>query len=104
MKVCLGSTLLLSVLSVALANLASEYTNFAALDEDENVKLYWSVDANQDMFYFAVEANTVGWVGFGISSGQGKMKGADIVIGWVKDGKAEFAVSLYERAKYAFIL
>ena len=44
-------------------------------------------------FFFTVEAQTTGWIGFGISTGQGKMQGADIVIGWVKDGKTYFKVS-----------
>jgi len=54
------------------------------------VNLYWNVSAEEKDIYFTVEAKTTGWIGFGISSGQGKMEGADIVIGWVKDGKAYF--------------
>ena len=75
------------------ADLASEHSFFAALDEDQNVKLYWNVNTEEKEIYFTVEAKTTGWIGFGISSGQGKMKGADIVIGWVKDGKPYFKVS-----------
>ena len=74
-------------------DLLSENSFFAALDEDQNVKLYWNVSTENKEIVFTVEAKTTGWVGFGISSGQGKMKGADIVIGWVKDGKAYFKVS-----------
>ena len=77
----------------ASADLLSEHSYFAALDEDQNVKLYWNVSTENKEISFTVEAKTTGWVGFGISSGQGKMKGADIVIGWVKDGKAYFKVS-----------
>ena len=86
------SVLVLSIASIASGDLATEYTNFAALDEDANIELYWSINSSESMMYFAVQAKTTGWVGFGISSGQGKMKGADIVIGWVKDGKPFFAV------------
>jgi len=74
----------------ASADLAIEHSFFAALDEDQNVKLYWNVSTESKEINFTVEAKTTGWIGFGISSGQGKMKEADIVIGWVKDGKAYF--------------
>lgn len=82
--------LLLSAVLQASADLALEHSFFAALDEDQNVKLYWNVSTENKEINFTVEARTTGWIGFGISSGQGKMKGADIVIGWVKDGKAYF--------------
>ena len=74
-------------------DLLSEHSFFAALDEDQNVKLYWNVSTENKEIVFTVEAKTTGWVGFGISSGQGKMKGADVVIGWVKDGQSYFQVS-----------
>ncbi|KAL9960045.1 hypothetical protein ACROYT_G033442 [Oculina patagonica] len=74
----------------ASADLALEHSFFAPLDEDENVKLYWNVSTANKEILFTVEAKTTGWIGFGISTGQGKMKGADIVIGWVKDGKPYF--------------
>ncbi|XP_068720678.1 DBH-like monooxygenase protein 1, partial [Montipora capricornis] len=70
----------------------STHTFLSSLDEDQNVKLYWNVSETRKEILFTVEANTLGWVGFGISSGQGKMEGADIVIGWVKDGKPYFQV------------
>ena len=82
------------------ADLALEHSFFAALDEEQNVNLYWNVSAEEKDIYFTVEAKTTGWIGFGISSGQGKMKGADIVIGWVKDGKAYFKVSEYILEKW----
>ena len=73
---------------------ASGHSFFASLDQDENVKLYWNVSTANKEISFTVEAKTTGWIGFGISSGQGKMEGADIVIGWVKDGKPYFKVIL----------
>ena len=90
-SVCL--LLLHSAVLQASADHALEHSFFAALDEDQNVKLYWNVSTENKEINFTVEAKTTGWIGFGISSGQGKMKGADIVIGWVKDGKAYFKVS-----------
>ena len=75
------------------ANLAAEHSFFAALDENQNVKLYWNVSTAKKEISFTVEVKATGWVGFGISSGQGKMQGADIVIGWVKDGQTYFKAS-----------
>ena len=82
-----------SVVKSSSANLAEELSFFSPLDESQNVKLYWNVDTAKREIVFTVEAKTTGWVGFGISSGQGKMEGADIVIGWVKDGQTYFKVS-----------
>ena len=77
----------------SLANLAAEHSFFSPLDESQNVKLYWNISTTREEIFFTVEANTTGWVGFGISSGRGKMEGADIVIGWVKDGQTFFKAS-----------
>ena len=77
----------------AKKDLSSEFTNSAALDEAQKVTLYWSVDWKARSISFAVEAQTTGWVGFGISSGRGQMIGADIVIGGVTDvGNQYFTV------------
>ena len=85
--------LYLFTLQSSTAALVSEHAFFAPLDESQNVKLYWNVSTANKEIFFTVEAKTTGWIGFGISSGQGRMKGADIVIGWVKDGKPYFKVS-----------
>lgn len=77
----------------AKKDLSSEFTNSTALDEAQKVTLYWSVDWKARSISFAVEAQTTGWVGFGISSGRGQMIGADIVIGGVTDdGNQYFTV------------
>ena len=86
-------------LAKSLADLAPDHSSFSLLDEDQKVKLYWNINMANKEIYFLVEAQTTGWVGFGISSGQGKMAGADIVIGWVKDGKPYFKVK-QTRCKY----
>lgn len=84
----LSVLVVLSVLvSARAAVLSSEYAHYAALDPKELMKLYWTVDWAKETVSFAVEAATTGWVGFGISSGNGKMVGSDMVIGWVKDSK-----------------
>ena len=79
--------------SLSTANLTKKYQHFATLDELGSYKLYWSVDRKDESISFAVEVQTTGWVGFGISSGNGKMKGSDLVIGWVKDCKGYLTVS-----------
>ena len=89
-------------LAKSLADLKLQHSFFSPLDEDQKVKLYWNVSTANREIFFTVEAQTTGWVGFGISSGQGKMAGADIVIGWVKDGKPYFKVK-QTRSKFRII-
>ena len=89
----LAYLLLISVcLAKSSADLKLGHSFFSPLDEDQKVKLYWNISTVNKEIYFTVEAQTTGWVGFGISSGQGRMAGADIVIGWVKDVKPNFKV------------
>lgn len=73
--------------SVSAADLSSEFAHHAVLDPQELMKLYWTVDWDLETISFAVEAATTGWVGVGFSSGNGRMVGSDVVIGWVKDSK-----------------
>ena len=96
----LAYLLLISVcLAKSSADLKLGHSFFSPLDEDQKVKLYWNVSKENKEIYFTVEAQTTGWVGFGISSGQGKMAEADIVIGWVKDGKPYFKVKKKKRVQ-----
>jgi len=67
----------------------SRYDNSAILDQDGKYKMYWHVDRENLLFHAAVEVETTGWVGLGISPNG--MEGADVLIGWVKDGQAHFA-------------
>ena len=84
----------LALISVSAADLSSEFAHHAVLDPKELMKLYWTVDWDKETISFAVEAATTGWVGFGISSGNGKMVGSDVVIGWVKDSKGYLTVRI----------
>ena len=79
--------------SVSAADLSSEFAHKAVLDPRELMKLYWTVDWDQETISFAVEAATTGWVGLGFSSGNGRMVDSDVVIGWVKDSKGYLTVS-----------
>ncbi|XP_023242129.1 DBH-like monooxygenase protein 1 homolog [Centruroides sculpturatus] len=64
---------------------AQNWTNYLKLDPNYEVR--WSIQG--EWITFQVEVATRGWVGFGISP-NGGMTGSDIVIGWVKNGRAQF--------------
>lgn len=54
--------------------------------------VYWNFDIKKTTIEFAVDVDTTGWIGFGLSL-NGQMPGSDVVIGWVKnDTRAEFHV------------
>ena len=80
----------------------SSYTRSEVLDDEGRVVLYWNVTYDQQsangVVRFAVEAETSGWVGLGVSS-SGAMIDADTVIGWVSSGSgaSTAAVSLTDR-------
>ncbi|XP_064652353.1 DBH-like monooxygenase protein 1 homolog [Lineus longissimus] len=61
------------------------YQSNAFLDEAQNIRMYWNHDA--DTITIELHAKTVGYVAVGFSPA-GKMEGGDIIIGWVKEGKA----------------
>jgi len=67
----------------------ADYERSLFLDADQKYKLYWSIDKTNLLFKGAVEVETTGWVGLGIS--EFGMEGADVFIGWVKDDQVHFA-------------
>ena len=83
-----------ALISARAVDLSSEYASHAVLDPKELMKLHWTVDWDKESVSFAVEAATTGWVGFGFSSGNGKMVGSDMVVGWVKDSKGYLTVRM----------
>lgn len=83
--------------SACAADLSSEYAHRAVLDPEGRMSLYWTVNWHKESVSLAVEAATTGWVGFGISSGNGKMAGSDVVIGWVKDSQGYLTVRLLKQ-------
>jgi len=87
-----GAVVLLNLLAFGVADLSSEYDHFVALDPAEKMKLYWTVNKADESISFALEAATTGWVGLGFTPGTGRMIGADMVIGWVKDDKPYLTV------------
>lgn len=65
-------------------------------------RLHWSVDESNDLIYLGLEANTTGWVGFGISeSTSGSMPGSDILMATV-DGNTQQA-TLFDRFAVGYI-
>lgn len=82
-----------ALIPASVADLSAEFAHEAVLDTMEKMKVFWTVNWEDKTVSFAVEAETTGWVGFGISSGNGNMAGSDVVIGWVKDGKGYLTVS-----------
>ena len=78
----------------ASADLLAEYAHYAVLDGEEKMKLFWTVDWDAETVSFALEAATTGWVGFGFSTGSGKMVDSDVVIGWVKDNQGYLTVRI----------
>lgn len=62
------------------------YRHFMTLDQEGKYELEWLVDWDEKRIIFNVTVQTTGYVGFGLSSSSGnsKMKGADIVIGGIK--------------------
>ena len=71
--------------------LAVKYSFSTSLDEDQNYWLYWKVDHDEGVASFAVQANAVGWIGFGISP-DGNVPNSDVVTGWVANGKGYLQV------------
>ena len=78
------------VLSIEAAIIPTErYPHTVVLLPNDAYQLFWKY--NDTTITFEVHAQTKGWVGFGLSS-NGGMANSDIVIGWVKDGVANFHV------------
>ncbi|XP_078593907.1 DBH-like monooxygenase protein 1 homolog [Branchiostoma floridae x Branchiostoma japonicum] len=87
-KACKCSHLLtFTIVFAILARLvnANGFTHHETLDEAGKYNLFWKFD--EEKIEFEAHVQTKGWVGLGLSP-NGGMPGSDIVIGWVKDGKA----------------
>ena len=69
------------------------YYQFSATLREDYYTLYWNFSTDTNRTWFAVEVQTTGWVGFGLSP-NGQMPESDVVIGWVDDNdRAYFHVS-----------
>ena len=88
---------LLALLSVVLGNFSSRYAfNRTLYDRGgDTYVLHWNFSIAERTIAFAVNVSTTGWVGFGVSP-NGGMLNSDVVIGWVRNGRAYLHVSLCE--------
>lgn len=69
---------------------AARWSHSAMLSPD--YRLLWSLGPGPQDITFELQVRTLGYVGFGFSK-DGRMAGADIVIGWVDHGQVYFQVS-----------
>lgn len=76
------------------------YNRIETLDKSGKYQLEWLVDWNLKRVTFKVAAETTGYVGFGLSV-NGKMSGADIVIGGVSSNGNPYFMVLNN---YVFII
>ena len=52
--------------------------------------LYWSLE--KESIIFEVHVRSLGWFGLGLTN-NGRMMGADMFVGWIKDGVTYFKVN-----------
>jgi hypothetical protein len=88
----MGSKLVqvLSVLCAVQYGKAARWSHSAMLSPD--YRLLWSLGPGPQDITFELQVRTLGYVGFGFSK-DGRMTGADIVVGWVDKGQVYFQVS-----------
>nr|CAB3263916.1 DBH-like monooxygenase protein 1 homolog [Phallusia mammillata] len=83
--VCLLLLFSLNTISASQPEPSETFTHNAQLEPNGKIHLYWKF--NQTYITFEVHGNTNGWVGIGFSP-SGSMMGADMSVGWVKNGEA----------------
>ena len=93
--IVLFSSLIAASQAASDAELTEKYRFSKVLDDNNNYKLYWSFNRQEETITFAVRVGTTGWIGFGLSP-NGQMPNSDVVVGWVDTtGTAHFHVSKY---------
>ena len=97
MQLLVQLAVLVCTLSLVLCahDLSEDYSFKATLNTAEKgglYELYWTFDNAAETISFAVRVQTMGWVGFGISS-NGQMPNSDVIMGWVDNGTVFFQVS-----------
>ena len=95
----LGLLCLAGVHAVSISTCKSRnFEQSTQLDSEGKYIVCWNFNATH--ITFEVHVETAGYVGFGISP-NGNMPHSDVVIGWVKDGRTYFSVSLiYMRPRH----
>eukprot|EP01084_Bolivina_argentea_P227450 384138_1 len=67
-----------------------EFDHYTFMRPQDDYRLYWRIieaqNENEEPQYveIGIEAETTGWIGFGISD-DGMMPNADIILGWIDD-------------------
>ncbi|MGC8501619.1 DOMON domain-containing protein [Desulfurella sp.] len=69
---------------VSMSVLGTKYTNHF-FDEKTKINVFWKIDKSK--IHFALESPGKGWVGIGFNPKGPVMNGADIFMGFVKNGK-----------------
>ena len=92
--------LLLVVYQCSSADLSSEYKNNVKLDD--TYMLYWTFNKSEAAMYFALKAQTMGWVGFGFANKIDNMKGYDVAVGYVTPSKKSFELRVCIHIWYSF--
>lgn len=69
----------------------ARWSHSAMLNPD--FRLLWSLGPSPQDITFELQVRTLGYVGFGFSK-DGRMAGADMIVGWVDKGQVYFQVSL----------
>ena len=80
----------LLMLAVGLGEVTGAHWTHSA-ELDPNYSVFWT--PGEQEITFEVQVRTMGYIGFGFSS-DGNMAGADMVIGWIRDGKVSFQVGI----------
>lgn len=83
-------TYLWCVLCVSVVASAARWSHSTMLSPD--YRLLWSLGPGPQDITFELQVRTLGYVGFGFSK-DGRMAGADMIIGWVDHGQVYFQVS-----------
>lgn len=84
--------LVLCVLCISVLVRAARWSHSKMLSPD--YRLLWSLGPGPQDITFELQVRTLGYVGFGFSK-DGKMDGADMIVGWVDHGQVYFQVSTY---------
>jgi hypothetical protein len=69
--------------------LLNKYAAYRVLDEKLGFVLYWNIDSAKEQINLAIQANTHGWLGIGISA-VGLMIQSDVYVGWVTDSQDSY--------------
>jgi len=73
------------VLDGRISNGEYQYSYF---DAQIHASLYWTIDEEAGVIYFGLVSPASGWIALSLAPTGPRMKGGDIVIGYVKDGQA----------------